>query len=77
MTLVALYLSFMALSLAWDPIVFGLGAIKIGLLVSLARFGFVFGISQMLVWPLDRMVLIGRGVCTFYVFSLNIKLLSL
>ena len=77
MTLVALYLSFMALSLAWDPIVFGLGAIKIGLLVSLARFGFVFGISKMLVWPLDRMVLIGCGVCTFYVFSLNIKLLSL
>ncbi|GFY87651.1 hypothetical protein Acr_05g0012900 [Actinidia rufa] len=34
---VALYLGFMALSLAWDPIVFGLGAIKIGLLVSLAR----------------------------------------
>ncbi|GFY87795.1 hypothetical protein Acr_05g0014340 [Actinidia rufa] len=76
--LVALYLGYIALSLAWDPIVFGLGAIRIGLLVSLARLWFVFGISKMLK-NLNRaasvIVLIFCECFAFVLFMLNLRLL--
>ena len=77
-TLAALYLGYIALSLAWDPIVFGIGAIRIGLLISLARLGFVFGISKMLK-NLNRaasvIVLIFCEFFAFMLFMFNLHLL--
>ncbi|KAK3007864.1 hypothetical protein RJ639_014593 [Escallonia herrerae] len=44
---VALFLSQLALSLAWDPVVFTAGATRVGLVVCLALFGVLAGCSRM------------------------------
>ncbi|KAG5529699.1 hypothetical protein RHGRI_030169 [Rhododendron griersonianum] len=44
-TVVPLYLGYLVLSLAWDPIVFRLGATKVGLLISVVNIWIVVRLS--------------------------------
>ncbi|XAR61321.1 hypothetical protein NMG60_11034982 [Bertholletia excelsa] len=73
----ALYLSYMVLSLAWDPIVFGQRAVRAGMLVSLVMFGSLLGCSRIfkevnpIAGDLAKLCLIWAGLLV----SLNLKLL--
>ncbi|XP_052186103.1 translocator protein homolog [Diospyros lotus] len=73
----AFFLGYLGLSLAWDPIVFRVGAAWVGLLVSLAMFGALAGCSRIfkevnpIAGDLVKLCLIWAG----FVVSLNLKLL--
>ncbi|CAL5357612.1 unnamed protein product [Camellia sinensis] len=73
----AFLMSYLALSVAWDPIVFGVGAVWVGLMVSVGMFGALFGCSRIfkdmnpIAADLVKLCLIWVG----FVISLNLKLL--
>lgn len=70
-TVAFLYLGYFGLSVAWDPITFGLGAIEIGILVTLMRVVFVFAIGYMLHdlnCDVGHLVMDAGGVLCLFVF---------
>ncbi|KAG5529700.1 hypothetical protein RHGRI_030169 [Rhododendron griersonianum] len=81
-TVVPLYLGYLVLSLAWDPIVFRLGATKVGLLISVVNIWIVVRLSYTILKGLSKNVAIllldvllcGWG--SFGLLNLNVKLLS-
>ncbi|KAH7852732.1 hypothetical protein Vadar_028480 [Vaccinium darrowii] len=47
-TVVVLFLVYFSLGVAWDPVTIGLGAVKVGILISLVRLAFGIAIGRML-----------------------------
>lgn len=76
-TALAFFLSYLALSLAWDPIVFGLGAPWVGLVVSWAMLGALTACHMIFkeVSPIAGNLVAASMIWAVFVICLNLKLL--
>ncbi|XP_058222567.1 translocator protein homolog [Rhododendron vialii] len=73
----AFFLSYLALSLAWDPIVFGLGAPWVGLVVSWAMLGALIACHMIFkeANPIAGDLVAASMIWAVFVICLNLKLL--
>lgn len=76
-TALAFFLSYLALSLAWDPIVFGLNAPWVGLVVSWAMLGALTACHMIFkeVNPIAGYLVAASMIWAVFVICLNLKLL--